>query len=207
MKHRVSQFKKTVPLVAIAAILLGLIVGSNLFSTNKAEAAPAQGNADYFLKVDGIAGESTDAQHPGEIELNSYAWSKNDIPGLEQSGTTGSGGGGGAGKVQGHDIFFTTNVSKASPQLMLATANGKHIKEAVLSVRKAGKTQQQFMVIKLTDVLVSSYRTTGQDQKLPADEFSLTFAKIEFSYIPQKADGSADTPVIGTWDFKENKSL
>jgi len=206
MKKFLVWFKSAAPLLVAGALLAGVVTGSNLLAGNKVEAVPGAGHADYFLKIDSIAGDSTDAQHPGEIELNSYAWSKEGTPGLEQSGVTG-GGGGGAGKVQLHDIFFSENVSKASPQLMMATASGKHFKEAVLSVRKAGKSQQQFMVIKLSDIMISSYRTTGQDQSLPTDEFSLSFGRVEFSYMPQKADGSLDTPVVGSWDFQENKSL
>jgi type VI secretion system secreted protein Hcp len=203
MKHVTQWVRKTLPVLAASAILVGVLGISSLGSRNTVEAAPATGNADYFLKIDGIAGDSTDAQHVGEIELNSVDWSNNGTPGLEQSGTT-AGSGGGAGKVKLNDIHFTQNVSKASPKLMLSTANGQHYKEAILSVRKAGKTKTQFLTFKMTDVLVSSYRFTGKDQSLPTDEFSLDFAKIEQSFTPQKADGSADTPVTGGFDFKAN---
>ena len=29
---------------------------------------------DYFLKIDGIEGESQDAKHKGEIEVESFGW-------------------------------------------------------------------------------------------------------------------------------------
>lgn len=206
MKQFVSRLKNTASVLSVVTLLLGLAVGLHLHSGAKVEAAPGGGGrTSYFLKLDGVSGESMDAKHKGEIELNSYAWSKDD-PGLVQSASTGAGGGGGAGKVELHDLYFTTNVSKASPQLMEAAANGKHFKEAVLTVRKDGKNQQEYMVVKLTDILVSSYRSTGSEGNAPIDEFSLNFAKIEFSYTPQKADGSLDNPVIGSWDFKGNKS-
>src|SRR5436853_3025508 len=109
------------------------------------------GAVDYFLKIDGIAGESQDLKHKGEIQLESFSW------GETQTGAHGGGGGGGAGKVQMQDLHVTTHISKASPVLMQSCASGKHLKEAVLTARKAGKGQQEFLVIKLTDVLVSSY--------------------------------------------------
>ena len=39
----------------------------------------------------------------------------------------------------------------------------------------------------------------------PWIRFSLNFAKIEFEYKPQKADGTADAAVKGGWDIKANK--
>jgi type VI secretion system secreted protein Hcp len=42
---------------------------------------------DYFLKLDGIPGESRDAQHKGEIDLESFSWG--------ESHTTAAGGGDG----------------------------------------------------------------------------------------------------------------
>jgi type VI secretion system secreted protein Hcp len=203
MKEFLSRSKSAAFLLATGVLLLGLLAGLNLRSVNKVQAESTGASTDYFLKIDGVDGESTDDKHKGEIELDSYAWSK-DEPGLQQAGAAGPGGGR-ATKVQLHDMYFSKKVDKASPLLMQSTANGKHFKEAVLTVRKAGKGQQQFMVVKLSDVLISSYRTTGHDQSLPTDDFSLNFAKIEFSYFPQKADGSLDAPVVGTWDFKANR--
>ena len=29
---------------------------------------------DYFLKIEGVESESTDAKHKGEIELESFSW-------------------------------------------------------------------------------------------------------------------------------------
>ena len=82
---------------------------------------------DYFLKIDGVPGESADAKHKGEIQLESFSW------GETNPGGGGMGGGGGAGKVQMQDLVVTMLVSKASPKLMLACATGKHYKEAVLN--------------------------------------------------------------------------
>lgn len=49
----------------------------------------------------------------------------------------------------------------ASPQLFLGCATGEHFKSATLTARKAGANQQEFLVIKLNDVLVSSYQNSG----------------------------------------------
>ncbi len=89
--------------------------------------------SDYLLKIEGIKGESTDSKHKDEIEIESFSW------GATQPGTFSTGGGGGAGKVSFQDLHFTSRVSVASPNLMVACASGQHIKVATLTVRKAGK--------------------------------------------------------------------
>ena len=157
---------------------------------------------DYFLKIDGVSGESSDAKHKGEINLESFSW------GETNPGGGGPGGGGGAGKVQMQDLVVTMVVSKASPKLMLGCASGKHYKEAVLTVRKAGKSQQEFLVYKFKDVIVTSYQTGGSEQSdVIVDQASLGFSTIQLEYRPQKADGSLDAPVKAGWDLKQNKAI
>ena len=105
---------------------------------------------DCFLKVDSMPGESVDDKHKDEIELLSVNW------GMMQSGTSGYGGGAGGGRVSMQDFTCTKRFDKASPKLTLACCNGEHIKQALMTIRKAGKEQQEYMKITLTDVLVAN---------------------------------------------------
>jgi type VI secretion system secreted protein Hcp len=155
---------------------------------------------DYFLKIEGVDGESNDSKHKNEIEIESWSW------GAAQQGTHGAGGGGGAGKVSMRDFSFTMKANKASPKLMLACATGEHIKKAVLTCRKAGKDQQEYLCVTMSDLLVSSYQTGGsQGNVVPSDQIAINFTKIEFEYKPQKPDGSLDAPVKAGYDVKANK--
>lgn len=155
---------------------------------------------DMFLKLDGIKGESADAKHKDEIQIQSFSW------GMSQTGTHGAGGGGGAGKVSVQDISVSKLVDKSSPELMLACANGKHIKEGLLSVRKAGEKPLEYMKIKLTDVLVSSVHCTGSGHELLGEAVTLNFAKFQVEYQEQGPDGSAKGgPVMMGWDIKANQ--
>jgi type VI secretion system secreted protein Hcp len=177
-------------------------------------------SVDYFLKLDGIKGESADSKHKGEIDLESFSW------GATQKGTSESGGGGGAGKVQMQDFNFVMRVNTASPKLLLACATGDHIKSAVLVCRKSGGTQQEFLKWTFSDILVSSFQTSGaashadrdvatgqrtgkhtDPHSLPADQISLNFAKVEFEYKAQKADGTLDGPLKMGYDLKANKAI
>jgi type VI secretion system secreted protein Hcp len=156
---------------------------------------------DYFLAIDGIKGESKDHKHAGEIEVMSFSW------GATQSGSFAHGGGGGAGKVSFQDFHFVMSINKSSPLLLQQCADGTHIKSAVLTVRKAGKEQQEYLKVKMEDVLISSYQTGGSTGggDVPTDQVSLNFAKINFSYADQKADGTLASPTVATWDLKTNK--
>jgi type VI secretion system secreted protein Hcp len=156
---------------------------------------------DYFLKIDGIEGESKADKHKDEIEIQSFSW------GATQSGTSAGGGGGGTGKVSMQDFHFTMPHSKASPALMLACAQGDHIKDAILTCRKAGKEQQEFLKITLSDVLVSSFQTGGQGggDVTPTDQISLNFAKIEHEYKEQDATGKLMGSTKKWFDLKSVK--
>ncbi len=160
---------------------------------------------DYFLKIDGIPGESLDHKHKDEIELIGWSWGEQNL--ARQTG--GGGGGGGVGRVSMQDFHFSTHTSKASPSLFLACASGKHIASAVLTVRKAGEVAFEFLVYKLNDVLVTSFTNTGVDggDQLPLDTFSLNFLKIEIDYTQENADGKAGQTFRAGWDLRRNQKF
>jgi type VI secretion system secreted protein Hcp len=157
---------------------------------------------DYFLKIDGIDGESADSKHKGEIELESFSF------GGTQTGTAGYGGGGGAGKVQLQDFHFVKKTDKASAKLFLHCCNGEHVKTATLVARKAGKDQQEYLKITLSDCIVSNYASGGSaGAVIPTDQIALNFGKIEMEYKEQKADGSLGGAVKSGWDVRQNKKV
>lgn len=153
---------------------------------------------DYFLKVDGIPGESQDAKHKGEIDVLAFSW------GVSQAKAP-SGGGGGAGKAVFDDLLVVARTSKASPLLWLACASGKHVKSAVLTCRRAGKSPVEFLKITLSDVVVSSYELDGSDEEPPLDQIGLAYAKIETQYTPVDATGKSQPPAKAAWDLKAGK--
>lgn len=157
-------------------------------------------NVDYFLKIKDIEGESEKDKHEKEIDIESWSW------GETNSGSHAAGGGGGAGKVTMQDFNFTMRVNKASPKLLLACANGHHLTEALLTCRKAGKEAQEYLKIKFSDLLVSSFQTGGSSgDVIPMDQISLNFSKIEYEYYPQKPDGTLGAKVPIHWDLTKNK--
>jgi type VI secretion system secreted protein Hcp len=149
--------------------------------------------SDIFAKLGDIKGESLDDKHKDEIEVLSWSWGvTNAVP------PAGTGGGAGAGKAKFQDFSFTHKIDKASPVLMQACATGVHLKEATITHRKAGKGQQEFLIVTaLTDA--------DSSEGGSSETVSLAFAKVDVEYKPQKADGSLDAGVHFKYDLKANK--
>jgi type VI secretion system secreted protein Hcp len=154
---------------------------------------------DMFMKIDDIKGESLDKTHKDSIQVLAWSW------GATQSGTTHMGGGGGSGKVNVQDLSFTKYIDGSSPNLIKACCNGKHFKQALLTVRKAGENPVEYVKIKLQDVLISSLSTggSGGEDRL-TENVTLNFSKFEFDYTGQKADGTAGSPIPATWNIAAN---
>ena len=157
----------------------------------------------WFLKVDGIVGDSTDVNHKDEIDVLSWSW------GVTQTGGGATGAGGGAGKAAFQDFHFVSRIGKASPKLFLSCATGTHHKTASLSgVRTAGKSpSSEFLKYKLSDVTVTSDQYSGSEGDIPAEQFSLNYSKIEVTFTPQAPTGAAGTPIKAAFDVKANKKL
>ena len=157
---------------------------------------------DYFLKIDGIQGESLDSKHKSEIQLESWSF------GEANKGSFSYGAGGGAGKVQMGDFHFVKHVDKSSPKLFQACASGEHFKTALLTCRKAGKDQQEYYKITLNEILVSSFQTSGSAASdiVPSEEISLNFASIKIEYQEQKPDGTLGGKTVGEFNLKSMKA-
>ncbi len=153
---------------------------------------------DVFLKIEGIPGESADGTHKDEIDVMSYSW------GVSQTGTASYGGGMGAGKANFNDFHFMMRMNKATPKLMTSVATGEHIKGAVLSCRKAGGKQQDYMVYKFYDLLISSYQTSASSEE-PMESCSFNFSKVEMLYKIQDAKGALSNGPEFKYDIKQNK--
>lgn len=156
-----------------------------------------------FARIGTIKGESRDAKHKDGIDVLSWSW------GVSQSGTAspGGGAGAGAGKASFHDFTFTHHVDKASPLLMKACATGEHVKDATITVRKAGQGQQEYLTIRMTDLLVTSVSTSvSAEGDTTVESVVLTCAKVDLEYRPQKPDGTLDVGVHFKYDLKAQKA-
>lgn len=157
--------------------------------------------SDMFLKLSGIQGESADDKHKDEIEVLSLNW------GVSNPGTMGHGGGAGAGKATFSDFQVTKRVDKASPALLKMCAMQQRLEEGTLAVRKAGRHAQDYLIIRMKDVIITSVSLGGANAESSdlTEAASLQFAKVELEYKPQRADGSLDAAILFKYDIKANR--
>jgi type VI secretion system secreted protein Hcp len=155
---------------------------------------------DMFLKIEGIEGESADKAHAKSIDVLAWSW------GMSNSGTAHTGGGSGAGKVSVQDLSLTKYMDKATTPLMLHASNGKHIPNAVLTVRKAGGDNPlEYVKITMEQVLVTALSTggSGGEDRL-TENVTLNFAKVKVEYNPQVKSGSGSGVATYSWDIAGN---
>ncbi len=156
---------------------------------------------DQFVKIGDIEGESQDNVHSGEIDVLSWKW------GMAQTGTMHSGSGGGAGKVSIEDITITKNVDKATPVLMKSCSDGTQFPEAKLTVRKAGTSPLEYLIITMKNVIITSLSTGGSGgEDVIIEITTLNFSEVFVEYQAQAPDGSPDGGVIMySWNIAANR--
>jgi type VI secretion system secreted protein Hcp len=157
---------------------------------------------DYFLRVDGMPGESQDDQHVDWIELLTFSWgvSSSLNPLATTPGTP-------ASKSNPVDFTFVARTSRASPRLFLACARGSRINNVLLEVAKPGVQPFVFLKVLLQDVRVASFNQAPGDDGLPLDVVRLRYVKIRNTYVPQLADGRPGTPVVAGFDYAANTTI
>jgi type VI secretion system secreted protein Hcp len=156
---------------------------------------------DYFLKIDGIKGESQDDKHKDEIHCHSFSF------GVTNTGTGGSNLGSGGGRSNIQDMHFTKTIDASSPNLFIACATGKHFPKAWVTARRAGENPQEYLNYELTEAYISSISTSGHvGGGLAEESVSINFSKIKMVYTPQNADGTAGSKNEKTYDAKGNKA-
>lgn len=156
-------------------------------------------NVDFFLKLEGVVGESQDSTHQGEIDVLDFNYN------VYQPGTMGYAGGGGTGKVAISLFTITCRQEKAVETLKLKSSKGDHVPSGQFTARKAGGEQQEYLKIFFKDLILTSVNqggSSGSPQR--SVNLSFDFAAFKSEYYPQKGDGSLDAPITFEWDCKKN---
>ena len=137
------------------------------------------GGGNTFLKIDGIEGESTQKDHKGEIQIDSFSVG---AQGSQNVGSQSSGAG--AGKVSIQSFSITKTLDKSSPLLFQAAATGKHFKDAVLSfARKAGGREQTYLKFDFQNVLISSVQDGSSGGGQPSEQVTFAFQKVSEAFV------------------------
>ena len=154
---------------------------------------------DMFIKIGDLKGESVDKKHKEDIDVLAWSW------GVSNSGSAHVGGGAGTGKANVQDLSFTKYIDKCTPDLLLASCNGKHYDKATLVVRKAGETPLEYLTVTMTEVIVTSVSTggSGGEDRL-TENVTLNFAEVKVDYIEQTKGGGTGAKPSMNWKIAEN---
>lgn len=156
---------------------------------------------DAYIEIEGIPGEALDAAYKDCIEITGYGF------GMHQStsATASSSGGASSGRTSLSDFTFTKALDKASCKIIETVCAGKHLKEVILSLHRAGGDKVKYFEITLEEVIISNYSQNANDG-IPTETVSLNYGRIKTTYTQQKrSDGTGAGNVSGGWDRINNK--
>lgn len=151
-------------------------------------------SSDFHIKFDGVEGESTHKDHKGEIEILSWAW------GVSNASSAASGGGSGKGKANAQDFVFVHHFDKASPVLAKQCVSGKHFGQMVMTCRKAGEGQQDYLKVTLKEVFITAVGPTGSQGGDVMETVQCSYKDVEFTYKGQDDKGAAKGDVKFGWN-------
>jgi type VI secretion system secreted protein Hcp len=153
---------------------------------------------DYFLKLDGIQGESVDTNHKNEIQLLSWSWGASQVTSV--AGTGGSG----AGKADLSDFSVMKFLDKSSTPIFKALISGTHIKTGTLTAVKSGAAGKPFLKVDFQELFVTSQQLSASSE-IPSESVSFSYNQIKVEYSMQDDKGTVTTAGSVTYNTKENK--
>jgi type VI secretion system secreted protein Hcp len=152
---------------------------------------------DYFLKLDGIQGESQDEKHKNEIQVLSWSWGAANVSSV--SGTGGSG----AGKVDLSDFNMMLNFDKATPKFFKTICKGTHIATGEFNAVKSGTDGKPYLKVDFKEIFITSLQMSAAGE-VPAVSLSFTYNEIKIDYSMQDEKGNVASTGPVTFNTKTN---
>jgi type VI secretion system secreted protein Hcp len=169
--------------------------GGSPFDTSQAGGP----SADIFLAVDGIPGDSDDAQHKNQIAIESFAF-------LAKRPSTRT-----VGAVRFSGLRLDKVYDVSSPRLLSAATSGRHLKSAIVTFSTGSDPSgTNVLTYKLTDVTVSSYEQGGANPDTKPlgsleEEIGLSPARVQVTEKTFGGSGSAGPPVTSSWQVPKSR--
>jgi type VI secretion system secreted protein Hcp len=158
---------------------------------------------DMFLKLAGVAGESQDAQHKGEIDILAWSWGV-----AEAQATSGGSSGVAGGKPSFHELSVQKPLDLASALLLAALAKGSRIATGALTVVKTGAAPETFLVLNMKDIAIASViMAESQTENRPIETVALIFDQIDFEYTEFLANGAKGATNSFKWNITTNQPI
>ncbi len=148
--------------------------------------APASTGADVFLHVQTrragkIKGESIQRNHEEEIVVKGWTWGVSSSSALGSSQAT--------GRRAYKALTVIKQIDAATTALMSALATNDEVKEARLTMRKAGGGQVDFFTVTLQKARITSVDHVTDAAGNTMETVTLQFNKVAVEYRPQQTGG------------------
>lgn len=158
---------------------------------------------DIYVQIDGIMGESADAQHQGWIEVIQADW------GVIQpmSATASTAGGHTAERAEFDELTFIKLADLSSPILLQTCSTGRTLPKARIEFMRAdGRGERiKYFEVELENVLLGHVRAAIQPGHILAESVGLKFSKVKWKYSRQRISGGAGGNTTGGWDLASNR--
>jgi type VI secretion system secreted protein Hcp len=143
-------------------------------------------DADTFLHVQTkragkIKGEATTDGHVDDIEVRSWTW------GVAASSAIGSTAA--TGRRQYKHLVVVKRIDSASTALLSALATNDEVKEATLTLRKAGGDALDYYKMKLAAARIVSIDVSVDEHATPVETVGIAYTKIDVEYKRQQSAG------------------
>lgn len=180
---------------------------------------------DFYLKIQGIEGESTAPGREGQIDVLSFSWGVSQ-PAFKMA--IGVGAGTGSPRAAFKSFTISKRLDKATPKILETCARGRRVPTVEMTIvqRDEGSPDRVLCAYKFTDVLITSVNISGEDaentgsatggstvsasavgEDRPLETVTLNYSRMEVTYTGIQPDGTAASPVRWGWDLKVNKPL
>lgn len=153
---------------------------------------------DYFLKIDGVDGESEDEKHKKQIQIMSFSWGASNVSSV--AGTGGSG----AGKANVSDFTIMTNFDKSTPLMFKNLTKGTHFKTGTMEAVKSGADGKPYLKVDFKELFCTSLQISASSE-VPSVALSFSYNEIKIDYSAQNEQGNLVTTGAVTFNVKENK--
>ncbi len=159
--------------------------------------------SDMFMKIEGIDGECTDDAHTDWIELRRFEH------GVSQPISSASATGGRTGgRADFENFSVIKTIDKATPDLNLFCANGKHIPSIEVECCLATEDKHTFMKYTLEDCIVASVKIgANPEDDRPTEEVTFCYGQVKWEYTPIDQTGAAGSATDRTWSLETNKQV
>lgn len=149
--------------------------------------APASTGADVYLHVQTkragkVKGEATSAGHEDDIVLKGWTWGVSSTSALGSTQAT--------GRRAYRGLTVIKQIDAATTALMSALATNDEVKEAKLTMRKAGAGQVDYFLITLEKARITSVDHVTDAAGNTVETVTLQFNKVAVEYRPQQSTGS-----------------